>query len=449
MPSLRSAFFISMNTFSLSEFGTKSLIPSPINQMTASFSKDFRQGVDINLGVGYVNDETIPHEKLQQCLQYVLNYTELYKNALNYGSAEGSANLIHALRNYYRENNIGSIPPSLLEKKKFCIGANGATSILDAFAAIMPKGIVITTDPNYYIYTETLVRNGFTLCAIPEDSHGMRIDVLQEKLTEIDVTNISFVYIVTVNNPSSIILPNDRREAVVSIITDLSHRIGRKIPIIFDKAYEDIIFDTTVPSPVSGLVYDKQGLVIELGTLSKIIAPALRIGYAIGEDSELMQSLIQKTSDIGFSASLMNEEMAARFIDAYIVGHAREVQQGYRAKAIKLKELIDKHLGKYLSHYSGGQAGFYFYLTFANIETDVKSMFFQYLSRTTGNQEIDGNPTKNPRLIYVPGEFCVSDAAQQMGKYQLRISYGYEDISELERAVILMKDAVEYVLARR
>ena len=119
MPSLRSAFFISMNTFSLSEFGTKSLIPSPINQMTASFSKDFRQGVDINLGVGYVNDETIPHEKLQQCLQYVLNYTELYKNALNYGSAEGSANLIHALRNYYRENNIGSIPPSLLEKKKF------------------------------------------------------------------------------------------------------------------------------------------------------------------------------------------------------------------------------------------------------------------------------------------------------------------------------------------
>jgi hypothetical protein len=52
MPSLRSAFFISMNTFSLSEFGTKSLIPSPINQMTASFSKDFRQGVDINLGVG-------------------------------------------------------------------------------------------------------------------------------------------------------------------------------------------------------------------------------------------------------------------------------------------------------------------------------------------------------------------------------------------------------------
>ena len=76
-------------------------------------------------------------------------------------------------------------------------------------------------------------------------------------------------------------------------------------------------------------------------------------------------------------------------------------------------------------------------------------MFFQYLSRTTGNQVVDGNPIKNPRLIYVPGEFCVSQDAQQMGKYQLRISYGYEDISELERAVILMKDAAEYVLAHR
>ncbi len=449
MPSLRSAFFVSMNTFSLSEFGTKSLTPSPINQMTASFSKDFRQGVDINLGVGYVNDETIPHEKLHQCFQYVLEHTELYKNALNYGSADGSANLVQAIRAYYVENNIGTITAPLLDKKKICIGANGATSLLDAFAAIMPKGIVIITDPNYYIYTETLVRNGFSLCAIPEDSCGMRIDVLKQKLQEIDVSKISFVYVVTVNNPSSIILPNARRKAIVELFTELSHRVGRKIPIVFDKAYEDIIFDPTIQQPVSGLVYDKEGLVVEIGTLSKIIAPALRIGYAIGEDTELMQSLIQKTSDIGFSAPLINQEISARFLDAYIVEHAREVRESYRIKATQLKRLIDKHLGKYLSHYSGGQAGFYFYLTFANIETDVKSMFFQYLSRTTGNQEIDGNPTKNPRLIYVPGEFCVSDAAQQMGKYQLRISYGYEDISELERAVILMKDAVEYVLARR
>lgn len=110
---------------------------------------------------------------------------------------------------------------------------------------------------------------------------------------------------------------------------------------------------------------------------------------------------------------------------------------------------MDKHLGKYLSHCSGGQAGFYFYLTFADIETGTNSSFYRYLSRTTGNPHVDGIPTKKPRLVYVPGEFCVSLDAQEMGKHQLRISYGYEDMSELERAVFLIKEAAEYALEIR
>lgn len=435
-----------MEKFQLSEFGTKSLIASPINQMTASFSKDFRQGIDVNLGVGYVNDETIPHEKLAECFEYVLSHTDLYKNSLNYGSADGSENLKSAIRNYYIQNNIGGLAADIIQKKSICIGANGATSILDSFAAIMPKGIVITAEPNYYIYTETLERNGFTICTVPEDEQGMRIDALQDLLQTIDAKRISFFYIVTVNNPTSVIISNERRKAIVKEVTMLSHRIGRKIPMIFDKAYEDIIFDTSIDTPESGMLYDTDGLVVELGTLSKIIAPALRIGYAISDNTDVMQALIQKTSDIGFSAPLINQEISARFIDAYIAKHALEVRAGYRKKSEFLQKCIQQNLGQYLERYSGGQAGFYFYLTFKDIETHTNSVFFKFLSRITGDIAIDGNP-KKPRLIYVPGEFCVSKNSSliEEGKRQLRISYGFEDIPILEKAILLMKEAAEYV----
>lgn len=432
--------------YSLSEFGLLSLVPSPINSLTASFSKDFRADVDVNLGVGYVNDETIPHVELEECMHYVLSHTDVYKNSLNYGSADGSQNLRDAIKRYYLRHSIGGLTEAQLSHKSICIGANGATSILDAFAAIMPKGIVITSEPNYYIYIETLIRNGFTVKTVPEDNQGMRVDALHDVLQTIDSSDLSFLYIVTINNPSSVIMSNKRRQAIVSEVTSYSRFVGKKIPLIFDKAYEDILFDVNVETPQSGLLFDEDGLVVEVGTLSKIIAPALRIGYAISEPTDVMKALIQKASDIGFSAPLINQEIAARFLDTYISNHALKVRTGYRDKALVLKQLIEDHLGVYIERYSGGQAGFYFYLTFKTIETHTQSLFFKFLSREVGDPLVDGDP-KNPRLVYVPGEFCVTanGPMQDEGKRQLRISYGFEDVAVLEKAILLMRDAAEYV----
>jgi GntR family transcriptional regulator/MocR family aminotransferase len=427
-----------------SDLAKNSLTPSAVNRLTAEFAEVFREGIDINLGVGYVNDKTIPIDAIRKAYADIVSHPEHYRSVLNYGGADGSVNLRRSIRDYYLRYNIGGLNESDFENRRILIGANGATSILDCLADIIKPGLVITADPYYYIYTETLERKGFTVLAVPEDEKGLNVKLLEETIEKTDPRKISFFYVVTVNNPSTVILSNNRRKAIVEIAKRLSVKAGRILPVIFDKAYEDIIHNQELEKPVSGLKYDELDQVFELGTLSKLFAPALRIGYIILPDNSFADVLTQRTSDIGFSSSLINQEIASWLLDHFVQIQKDNVNRGYREKASYIKELISIHLGDFIESYSGGDAAFYFYITFKNIRTDRGSKFFSYLSRTSGKAEIDGKYEKNPRLIYIPGTIC---SKYEKAICQLRISYGFEEPEVFERAIKLMAEACRYALS--
>lgn len=438
-----------MCRISLSDYGKDSVSPSPVNRMMADFDVDFRDNLDINLGVGYVNEKTIPVQFIEQAMHNVIAEPEKYRQAFNYGGPKGSQNLIESIKTFILKNNIAQLTEDLLNKNEIIVGPSGATSLLEAIAQILPKGLVITSDPVYYIYSDFLRRAGFRIIAVPEDNEGIRIDLLQQTLdTLADKKNdISFIYLVTINNPTCTILSDARRKHLVNITAELSKKLNRKIPLFLDKAYENLIHDENIAEPASSLLYDPLGLVYEIYTLSKIIAPALRIGYMLGTPSDFTEAMVQRTSDIGFSASLICQEIASYILDHHAAEQIENVKSGYRQKARQTKEWLDEFLSPFLVGFTGGQAGFYYYLTFKNIETHEDSKFFKFLTRKTGDVQIDGlENKKNPRVIYIPGSFCVHPEGQltQISKRQLRLSYGFEEIQNIKIALQLMNKAAVY-----
>ena len=419
--------------------------------MMSDFAGGFRQNVDINLGVGYVNEQTMPRQPLLQALAAVLADPGGYPNALNYGSSPGSPQLVAALQRFLLRNRVGGLSAQLLQQRRLVIGASGVTSLLDGIAQIMDPGLVVTGDPLYYIYSDYLTRLGFELLPIPEDHAGLRTELLEARIAD-RLAHVSFFYVVTVGNPTSAVLSNRRRRELVGIVTRAAHQAGRELPLFLDTAYELLMHDPNCPRPESALRHDREGLVYELGTLSKAFAPALRIGYLLGPRGPLLDALVQRTSDVGFSAPLVNQAVASYLLDHFGDQQVRCVNRAHHDRATRIRNWIERYLGDELEELVGGQAGFYFYVTLRHTDTREGSDFYCYCNRATGDPQLDG-PTScpKPRVAYIPGACCVhpnGDYAER-GRRQLRVAYGYESLEQIERGLDVFREAIAYARARR
>jgi len=434
-----------MNPIELSSLGSTSARPSPVNRMMAAFSDHFRSGIDINMGVGYVNECAIPRRLIQKTYENVLSDTEKYKGVLNYGPPAGLPELIDAIRRWLTSG----MPHEVLRKQRIIIGSSGATSLLEAAACLLKPGIVITCDPVYYIYTDLLERLGFQLLAIPEDDQGIDANLLVSMIDQLGsrAANISFIYLVTVSNPTCTILSNTRRKQVVEIVTNLSNRLGRKVPLLLDTAYEPLVHEPSIEPIESALCHDTLGIVHEIGSVSKLFAPALRIGYLIGQDSPFMAAMVQKGSDVALGPAPLNQHVVALLLDQHLFDQHAAANTIYRQKAKQIFGWLNQYLGESIVECRGGQAGFYFYLTLKETQTHERSSFYRFLTRTTGDKRVDRlADDMAPRVIYVPGEFCVHHQGKlvESAKRQLRLSYGYESPDQIEKAIKLIGEAIVY-----
>jgi 2-aminoadipate transaminase len=112
------------------------------------------------------------------------------------------------------------------------------------------------------------------------------------------------------------------------------------VPIFEDDCYADLIWDGRRPPAIYAM--SKRAGVIHIGSFSKSIAPALRVGYIVAPWEVLSRILPLKT-DAGSGA--LEQMVLAEFCASHFNDHVPKLTRGLRAKLDTLMEALAEQFG--------------------------------------------------------------------------------------------------------
>ena len=216
---------------------------------------------------------------------------------------------------------------------------SGSLQALDLVnGALLARGDTVVIEQDCYQGTiNRYTRLGVTPVGIPLDRDGMRMDALSNALDGLKRKSVrpKFIYTIpTVQNPTGTILPVERREALLRLAE------AHGVPVFEDDCYCDLIWDGRRPPALYAM--SGQGNVIHIGSFSKSIAPALRVGYIVAPWQALSRMLALKT-DAGSGA--LEQMVLAEYCTPHFGEHVPALRKGLRAKLETLMESLAEHFG--------------------------------------------------------------------------------------------------------
>ncbi|MEO1091502.1 MAG: PLP-dependent aminotransferase family protein [Pseudomonadota bacterium] len=216
---------------------------------------------------------------------------------------------------------------------------SGSLQALDLVNALFlePGDTVVVEQFTYGGMLTRLARQGVRVVGAPLDHQGLDVDALATMLEAMATDGVrpKYVYTIpTIQNPTATVLPVERRRRLLA----LAARFG--FLVFEDECYADLLWEGDWPPALRGMPGGAD--VVHVGSFSKSLAPALRLGYVSAPWPVLSRLLALKT-DGGTAAieQMIVADYFARSFDA----HVRGLKCTLAAKANVLMDALAEQFG--------------------------------------------------------------------------------------------------------
>ena len=298
---------------------------------------------------------------------------------------------------------------------------NGVTGGLSLVCTLFtePGDVVFAEEPSYFLALSIFKDHKLNCTQIPMDEHGLDVDAL-EKMLESGVIP-KFVYTVpTAHNPTGRTLLPERRERLVA----LSKQYG--FYVVADEVYQLLTFpQNKAPPPM--FTFEEPDCadptVISMGSFSKILAPALRLGW-IQSSRPILEKIFacgQLDSSGGMNPVISGIVHAAIDSGAQAKNLAA-VKETLWERCRSLMAALDEHLVPTGCSYEVPDGGYF--------------VLVKLPGGMSANAVLDEG-RDNHKVQFLPG----ANFADSMSDY-LRLSFSYYDADELVVGVLRLADCV-------
>ena len=357
----------------------------------------------ISLAGGMPDPETFPVEEIKEIVQEILDKNSA--RALQYSGTEGLPELRECILDQLAKDNINGELDNI-------IISTGSQQGLDLVGKVFlsPGDIAIVELPSYLAALNAFRSYGGELVGIPMDDEGIKMDILEEKLSQLksEGKRVKFIYTISnFQNPAGVTLSLSRRKKIIEI----AHKFN--VFIVEDNPYEKLRFEgESIPSIYS---LEKNGSVISLGTFSKILCPGLRLAWILG-NKEIIKKMVILKQATDLCTSILGQLIAQNYCQSgKLEKHIESNVEIYRRKRDAMLGALEKYFPSEAT-WTKPQGGFFVVATLPEY-IDTEAMFKEAIEE---------------KVAYVPGSPFFADGK---GKNTMRLSFCYPSIEDIEEGI--------------
>ncbi|WP_282171544.1 PLP-dependent aminotransferase family protein [Cytobacillus firmus] len=354
----------------------------------------------IRLHCGYPAPDLVPVEEVKAAVNSLLE--EEQDLPLQYIGSPKILKLKEQVLKRLKERGISVAENELLI-------TSGACQAIDLIARILldEETVIAIESPTYMEALEIFQNYTKHLISIPVDKDGLLTEALEEILEERKQKGLAqprFLYTIpTFQNPTGTTMTGERRQHVLELANKYNFLL------VEDDAYGELSFNKSLPTLKA---MDQNSRVLYVGSLSKIVAPGMRIGWIAGA-SDMIHACAWFKKDLNHPFA--QSAMAVYFANTDFNNKLETLRDRYRSKCDVLTSALEQYLPESASWYVP-EGGYFVWMKIPGADT----------SELLTHALAEG-------VSFIPGKYFFMD--QAAGTEFLRLSFSYADEKEITEGI--------------